>query len=176
MKLSKGRSYLIFWLGQVCLGAVKAKLSDQFCVGLVTDKFYWNTGQPASGSGILQTTPKWNGSQEGWEGRPDWKSWEKIWDSWRQQVVCLGFCYITPWQDSSLLVLRDLEKNLPAVSYQGTSSSGQEDNLKTKKKGLNPSCLLQLPIKIVPTLFLPSDYEHGIHRANFLPANVLLTE
>lgn len=55
--------------------------------------------------------------QEGWEGRPDWKFWEKIWDPWRQQELCLGFCYIILWQGSSLLVLRDMEKNLPALSH-----------------------------------------------------------
>lgn len=36
MELSKGRPYLIFWLGQVCFDAVKAKRNDWVCVGLVT--------------------------------------------------------------------------------------------------------------------------------------------
>lgn len=97
MQLTKGRPYLIFWLGQVCFDAVKARQNDQVLCW-TSDRYFFTKllgSQLWGGEWVFHTAPKWDGNQAGWEGRADCKSLEKIWDSWRQWEVCLlGFCFL----------------------------------------------------------------------------------
>lgn len=62
--------------------------------------FYWkhwlSVWSASFGKGVFQIGLKWDWNQVGWEGRADFKSCEKVWDTWRQ-----GFrhgCYQGAWE------------------------------------------------------------------------------